>query len=215
MKNVDFCTFGVKLGMTQILDKLGNLVPVTIVGQPKPCVVTRVTTELNSQQKLIIQIGCYSDFRANKPMIGNFRKQSLPVLRYLHEFQTYKNNKYQVGQSLDLKELDQQLVQVSAYSIGKGFAGYQKKHKFSRGAMSHGSKSHRRPGSIGAGTTPGRVFPGVKMAGHLGSSRSSIKNLFVVKVDLTNNLFLLKGSVPGKCGNLLLVSLKNTDYFLD
>nr|UNJ15593.1 ribosomal protein L3 [Cyanidiaceae sp.] len=208
MKNVDFCTFGVKLGMTQILDNFGNLTPVTVVSQPKPCVVTKVTTGLNSQQRFVIQIGCYSDFRANKPTIGYFKKQSVPILRYLHEFQTHQNNEYQVGQSLDLKELDQQLVQVSAYTIGKGFAGYQKRHKFSRGAMSHGSKNHKRPGSIGAGTTPGRVFPGLKMAGHLGFSRRSIKNLFVVKVDLTNKLFLLKGSVPGKRGNLLLISLK-------
>ena len=119
-------------------------------------------------------------------------------------------SEYELGQTLTVELFsDGQLIDVSGNSIGRGFAGYQKRHNFKRGPMSHGSKNHRLPGSTGAGTTPGRVYPGKRMAGRKGGSRVTVRKLTVVKTDLENNLILVKGAVPGKPGTVLSISPAN------
>jgi large subunit ribosomal protein L3 len=142
----------------------------------------------------------------NKPQIGHLEKVGVPLLRYLHEYKVSDTNELTLGQNLGVDIFEAgNLVDVTGKSIGKGFAGLQKRHNFGRGPMTHGSKNHRAPGSIGAGTTPGRVYPGKKMAGQLGAKQVTIKKLKVLIVDAENNLIIVKGAVPGKPGNLISI----------
>ena len=133
-------------------------------------------------------------------------KVGAPLLRYLHEYKISDTSELSLGQTSGVDIFSAgSVVDVSGKSIGKGFAGLQKRHNFGRGPMTHGSKNHRAPGSIGAGTTPGRVYPGKKMAGQLGAKQVTIKKLKVLIVDAENNLIILKGAVPGKPGNLISI----------
>ena len=135
---------------------------------------------------------------------------SIVPLKYLKEYPIDNVEDFTLGQIIDVQNFKEgQFVDITGKSIGKGFAGNQKRHHFTRGPMSHGSKNHRAPGSIGQGTTPGRVYPGKKMAGHLGASTVTIKKLKILKVDTKQNLLILKGSVPGKPGNLLSIRPTN------
>ena len=128
------------------------------------------------------------------------------MLRHLREYRLADVESFTLGQELKADILAVgQIVDVAGTSIGKGFAGYQKRHNFARGPMSHGSKNHREPGSIGPGTTPGRVYPGKRMAGHLGNARITVKKLTVVRIDTDRNLILVKGAVPGKSGALVSI----------
>jgi large subunit ribosomal protein L3 len=138
------------------------------------------------------------------------KKSEAAPLRHLQEFRVDSTDAWQLGQEIkpDIFAVGQ-IVDVVGTSIGRGFAGWQKRHNFKRGPMSHGSKNHREPGSTGAGTTPGRVFPGKRMAGRMGGQRVTIKKLEVVKVDADRNLILIKGSVPGKPGALLRIVPEN------
>jgi large subunit ribosomal protein L3 len=195
---------GNKIGMTQIIDELGNFVPVTIL-RAGPCTVTQIKTE-ETDGYSAVQLG-YAQVSSkvlNKPQIGHLEKVGAPLLRYLHEYKVSDTNEFSLGQNfgVDIFETGD-LVDVTGKSIGKGFAGLQKRHNFGRGPMTHGSKNHRAPGSIGAGTTPGRVYPGKKMAGQLGAKQVTIKKLKVLIVDVENNLIIVKGAVPGKPGNLV------------
>ena len=137
--------------------------------------------------------------------LGHLSKSNLQPLRYLKEFPIDENiQNFSVGQVLKVNFFSNgQLVNISGKSIGKGFSGLQKRYKFSRGPMTHGSKNHRAPGSIGMGTTPGRVLPGKKMAGQLGNKITTIKKLKIGQINSDENLLIIKGSVPGKPGNLL------------
>jgi large subunit ribosomal protein L3 len=195
---------GTKLGMTQIFDEAGVAIPVTVV-QAGPCVVTQIKTS-PTDGYAAIQVG-YKEVKEkalNKPSLGHLKKSSAPALRHLREYHTNSPNDYSLGQEIKADIFSAgQIVDVSGTSIGRGFAGNQKRNNFGRGPMSHGSKNHRAPGSIGAGTTPGRVYPGKRMAGRLGGSRVTIKKLTVVQVDPERNLLLIKGAVPGKPGALL------------
>nr|YP_009396642.1 ribosomal protein L3 [Vertebrata australis]ARW65828.1 ribosomal protein L3 [Vertebrata australis] len=195
---------GRKIGMTQLFDNKGFVIPVTLL-QVGPCTITNIKKE-NTYTK--IQIG-YEEVNPNKltkPMIGHFAKNNLPCFKYLKEYKIHNNEKLNIGEIIKIEKIEQEkLVNISGVSIGKGFSGYHKRHKFSRGPMSHGSKNHREPGSIGAGTTPGRVFPGKKMAGRMGNRKVNIKNLKVIKTDKTNNILIIKGSVPGKKGNIVYI----------
>jgi large subunit ribosomal protein L3 len=139
---------------------------------------------------------------------GHLRKAGVTeLLRYLREFRVDQPEAYQLGQKITVEIFSPgQLLDVAGTSIGRGFAGYQKRHHFGRGPMSHGSKNHRRPGSIGAGTRPGRVFPGLRMAGRMGGRRVTIRKLELVKVDPERNLLVIKGSVPGVEGGLLEIT---------
>ena len=195
---------GTKLGMTQIFDEAGTAIPVTVI-QAGPCTVTQIKTK-DTDGYSAIQVG-YDEVKEkalNKPLLGHLAKSSVSPLRHLNEYRHEGVSDYSLGQEISADIFSAgQLVDVSGKSIGRGFAGNQKRHNFGRGPMSHGSKNHRAPGSIGAGTTPGRVYPGKKMAGRLGGKRVTIRKLTVVRVDTERNLLLIKGAVPGKAGSLL------------
>ena len=201
---------GTKLGMTQVFDDSGNAVPVTVI-QAGPCVVTQVKTQ-QTDGYCAVQIGYreVAEKALNKPELGHLKKSDAPNLRHLREYRVDDSSSFELGQTLaaDIFEAGQ-LVDVSGKSIGKGFSGNQKRHNFRRGPMTHGSKNHRLPGSIGPGTTPGRVYPGKKMAGQLGNVQVTVRKLSIVKVDSERNVLLVKGSVPGKPGALLNIAPAN------
>ncbi|MBD2427142.1 50S ribosomal protein L3 [Phormidium sp. FACHB-1136] len=198
---------GKKLGMTQIFDDAGNAVPVTVV-QAGPCVVTQVKTP-DTDGYAAIQVGFdeVAEKALNKPELGHLAKSGSAPLRHLKEYRVDAADGYELGQAITAESFAAgQLVDVTGKSIGRGFAGYQKRHNFRRGPMAHGSKNHRLPGSTGAGTTPGRVYPGKRMAGQLGNTQVTVRKLEVVRVDNERNLLLIKGAVPGKPGALLSVA---------
>nr|YP_010986151.1 ribosomal protein L3 [Polyopes affinis]WOL37069.1 ribosomal protein L3 [Polyopes affinis] len=200
---------GTKIGMTQIFDDQGIAIPVTIL-QLGPCIVTQVKNIKTDGYKAI-QIG-YKEIKANKltkAVIGHLRKSSIPPLKYLCEYRVESTDNIKVGQIINIDKFKiGHLIKVSGISIGKGFTGYQKRHHFSRGPMSHGSKNHRQPGSIGAGTTPGRVFPGKRMAGRMGGNKVTIKNLRIIDINTDHNILIVKGAVPGKVGNIISINSK-------
>jgi len=197
---------GNKIGMTQIFEESGNIIPVTIL-KVGPCVVTQIKT-IEKDGYDAIQVG-YSNIPSkslNQPQFGHLQKSNIQPLKYLKEFRVAKNHDFEIGQILTVDRLSPgQLVNIQGKTIGKGFAGLQKRHNFTRGPMTHGSKNHRSPGSIGMGTTPGRVLPGKKMAGQLGNKVTTIKKLKVIQFNLQENILVIKGSVPGKPGNLLSI----------
>lgn len=197
---------GNKIGMTQIFDESGNIIPVTIL-KVGPCVVTQIKTIAKDGYNAI-QIG-YSNVLSkslNQPQLGHLQKSNIQPLKYLKEFRVRNDHDFEIGQVLTVDRLSPgQCVNIQGKTIGKGFAGLQKRHNFTRGPMTHGSKNHRAPGSIGMGTTPGRVLPGKKMAGQLGNKIITIKKLKVIQFNLQENILVIKGAVPGKPGNLLSI----------
>jgi large subunit ribosomal protein L3 len=197
---------GNKIGMTQIFDESGNIVPVTIL-KVGPCVVTQVKSTLKDGYNSIqIGYGNVSSKLLNQPKLGHLQKSNIQPLRYLKEFRLNNIDEFELGQVLKVDTFSAgQLVNIRGKSIGKGFSGLQKRHNFTRGPMTHGSKNHRLPGSIGMGTTPGRVLPGKKMAGQLGNKMITVKKLKVIQTNADENILVVKGSVPGKPGNLLSI----------
>jgi large subunit ribosomal protein L3 len=203
---------GNKIGMTQVFDENGNIIPVTII-KLGPCFVTQIkSTETCGYNA--IQLG-YSEVSANsrkltKPNLGHFSKNNLPPFRHLKEYQVTEPTNYEVGQeiTIDIFEVGQD-VNISGLTIGKGFAGNIKRNNHNCGPMSHGSKNHRLLGSNGAGTTPGRVFPGKKMAGRMGGTQTTVQGLEIIDIDNNENLLVVKGSVPGKTGNLVSVKINS------
>ena len=196
---------GNKIGMTQIFDESGNIIPVTIL-KVGPCIVTQIKTkEKDGYDSVQIGYGNVSNKSLTQPEFGHLQKSNLQPLKYLKEFRIKDANlKFQIGQILDVDSfVPGQFIKIQGKSLGKGFSGLQKRHNFTRGPMTHGSKNHRAPGSIGMGTTPGRVLPGKKMAGQLGNKLITIKNLKIIQIDSDENILVIKGSVPGKAGNLL------------
>jgi len=194
--------------MTQLFNDKGSAIPVTIL-KVGPCTITQIKTEAKHGYDAI-QIG-YQETNPNrltKAQVGHLQKSNINALKYLCEYKCTSNisKNLKLGDTLDIKEFKiGHFINISGQSIGKGFSGYQKRHKFSRGPMSHGSKNHRQPGSIGAGTTPGRVFPGKKMAGRMGHKQVTIKNLQIIDINTNKNIMIIKGSVPGKAGNLIYI----------
>jgi len=197
---------GNKIGMTQIFDKLGNIIPVTIL-KVGPCVVTQVKTKSkDGYDSIQIGYGNVSSKALTQPELGHLQKSKIKPLKYLKEFKITEGDEFSIGQVLNVDSFSPgQLVNIRGKSIGKGFAGLQKRHNFTRGPMTHGSKNHRAPGSIGMGTTPGRVLPGKKMAGQLGNKITTVKKLKIIQINLEENVLVIKGSVPGKPGNLLSI----------
>ena len=199
---------GNKIGMTQIFDEFGNIIPVTIL-KIGPCVITQIKTILNDGYNAI-QIG-YENVPSKyltQPQLGHLQKSNIQPLKYLKEFRVNNPEDFKVGQTLNVDSLSvNQLINVTGKTNGKGFSGLQKRHNFTRGPMTHGSKNHRAPGSIGMGTSPGRVLPGKKMAGQLGNKITNIKKLKVIQIDSNENILIVKGSVPGKPGNLITISI--------
>jgi large subunit ribosomal protein L3 len=197
---------GNKIGMTQIFDESGNIIPVTIL-KVGPCVVTQVKTQSkDGYDSIQIGYGNVSSKTLTQPELGHLQKSNIQPLKYLKEFRVNETDKFEIGQVLDVESFSPgQLVNIRGKSIGKGFSGLQKRHNFARGPMTHGSKNHREPGSIGMGTTPGRVLPGKKMAGQLGNKITTVKKLKVIQINSEENILVIKGSVPGKPGNLLSI----------
>jgi large subunit ribosomal protein L3 len=197
---------GNKIGMTQIFDEFGNIIPVTIL-KVGPCVVTQVKTRLkDGYDSIQIGYGNVASKSLTQPELGHLQKSNIQPLKYLKEFKVNEIDEFKIGQVLNVDSFSPgQLVNIRGKSIGKGFSGLQKRHNFTRGPMTHGSKNHRAPGSIGMGTTPGRVLPGKKMAGQLGNKITTIKKLKVVQINSEENILVIKGSVPGKPGNLLSI----------
>jgi len=200
---------GNKIGMTQIFDTKGNVIPVTII-KGGPCIVTQIKSIENSGYNAV-QLG-YLEISANaktltKPQLGHFNKVNLPPFKYLKEYKITETQSFEIGQkfTVELFKVGEK-VNITGFTIGKGNAGNVKRNNFNCGAMSHGSKHHRLQGSIGSGTTPGRVFPGKKMPGRLGVEKKTISGLEVIDVDIKENLIVIKGSIPGKSGNLISIN---------
>lgn len=197
---------GRKIGMTQIFDDKEELIPVTVI-EAGPCLVTQVKDSERDGYRAV-QIG-FEDAKkkqVNKPMEGHFERNGLTPQRHLAEFVMSEKDEYEVGQSLDVSLFtEEKAADVVGTSKGKGSQGVVKRWGFSGGPSGHGSMFHRRTGSVGAGTDPGRVWKGQRMPGRMGGGRLTAKNLSIVKVDPEENLIYLKGSVPGSRGGLVLV----------
>ena len=195
-----------KVGMTQIFNENGSLIPVTVL-QATPNVVTQVKTVENDGYAAVqVGFGEIRDVLVNKPRKGHFAKAGVANKRFLREFKFENAAEYTVGQEIKadiFAEGDK--IDVTGISKGKGFQGAIKRFGLSRGPMKHGSKYHRHAGSNGPATTPGRVFKGKHMPGQMGNVKVTVQNLEVVKVDVTNNLLLVKGAVPGPKKALLVL----------
>jgi len=194
---------GRKVGVTQVFQGDGTMVAVSVLAI-EPNTVTRLRTDARDGYTAV-QLGTEESKRLNKPDAGQLK--DLPQVAKIREFRVESVDDYEVGQKIAIADVfaDGDLVNVTGVSKGKGFAGHIKRHHFHRGPKSHGSDHHREPGSIGPGTTPGRVYKGVKMAGHMGDETATIKKLRVVRADSERNLLLVKGSLPGPRGSLILV----------
>jgi large subunit ribosomal protein L3 len=194
---------GRKVGVTQVFQGDGTMVAVSVLAI-EPNTVTRLRTD-ERDGYTAVQLGTEESKRLNKPDAGQLK--DLPKVAKIREFRVDSVDEFEVGQKIAIADLfaDGDLVDVTGVSKGKGFAGHIKRHHFHRGPKSHGSDHHREPGSIGPGTTPGRVYKGMKMAGHMGDERATIKKLRVVRADSDRNLLLIKGSLPGPRGSLILV----------
>ena len=197
---------GTKVGMTQVYDSKGVLHPVTVI-QAGPCTVTQVKNN-DSDGYSALQVG-FNEVKAkklNKPELKHLEKNNLKPQLHLREFRVEEKDLKNVGDVLDVTVFNEgDAIDVVGKSIGKGFMGSVARWNFARGPMTHGSKNHRLPGSIGAGTTPSRVYKGKKMAGRKGAKRITVKNLTVLRVDKERNLLLVTGSVPGSEGGLLII----------
>ena len=197
---------GRKVGMTQIFDEEGKVIPVTAI-EVGPCTVTQIkTVEQDGYTAVQLGFGEVKERKLNKPELGHLSKNKLAPKKYLREFRLDSVEGMKVGDELkaDVFAVGDK-VDVQGTSKGKGFQGVIKRHGQSRGPMGHGSMYHRRPGSMGSTSTPGRVFPGKNLPGHMGVETVTIQNLEVVKVDLDKNVILVKGSVPGTKGAILKV----------
>ena len=213
VKNMTLGVIGKKLGMTQIFDEHGLAIPVTVI-KVDETVVTQVKT-VETDGYNAIQVGTIpaKEKHLTKAQLGHFKKNNLSNYRHLQEFRVDNPQDYKVGDKIELSVLENvEKVDVTGKSIGKGFQGTVKRWNFGRGPMAHGSKNHREPGSIGAGTTPSRVIKGKRMAGNMGNERVTITKLKVVKVDSANNLVLVKGSVPGCEGRLVTLVPTRTKW---
>ncbi len=193
---------GRKVGMTQVFQEDGTMIPVSVVAI-EPNTVTRLRTP-ERDGYTAVALGVEPSAKLNRPRSGQLR--DLPKVAVIREFRVDDAAPFEVGQTLDVGLFAAgDLVHVSGTSKGKGFAGTIKRHNFHRGPKTHGSDHHREPGSIGPGTTPGRVYRGSRMAGHMGDERVTVKKLQVVRTDPARNLLLVRGSVPGAPNALLLV----------
>ena len=198
---------GTKLGMTQVFDETGQVVPVTVV-QAGPCVVTAVRTPDNDGYSAVqIGFGEIDPRKVTKPVAGLFEKAGVTPRRYVAEIRTENASEYELGQEVTASLFEAgQYVDVTGKSKGKGTAGVMKRHGFRGLSSSHGTqRKHRAPGSIGGCATPGRVFKGLRMAGRMGAQRTTVQSLTVHAVDNDKNLLLIKGAVPGPRGGLVMV----------
>lgn len=197
---------GKKIGMTQIFNEEGKVIPVTVI-EAGPCVVSQVKTEeTDGYNSIQLGFGAIKESKINKPERGHFTKANIAPARYLREFRVDSIEDVKVGDELKADIfMAGDKIDIQGTSKGKGFQGVIKRHGQHRGPMGHGSMYHRRPGSMGSTSTPGRVFKGKKLPGHMGAETVTIQNLEVIKVDLDKNIILVKGSVPGAKGSILKI----------
>jgi large subunit ribosomal protein L3 len=195
---------GRKVGMTQVFQDDGTMVAVSVLAV-EPNTVTRLRT-LERDGYTAVQLGTDVVARLSRPEAGQLG-DGLPKVATIREFRVDEIDAYEVGQTVSIGDLFNagDLVDVVGVSKGKGFAGQIKRHNFHRGPKTHGSDHHREPGSIGPGTTPGRVYKGMKMAGHMGDDRVTVKKVRIVRTDTERNLLLVNGSLPGSRNSLILV----------
>ncbi len=205
MKNM----LGRKVGMTQIFLENGTVVPVSVVEAGPLFVVQKKTVEKDGYNAIQVGFGDVKERRVIKPLKGHFDKANVAYRKFLREFHVENPDDYEIGQEIKVDVFAEgDMIDVTGTSKGKGTAGVIKRHGFGRGRETHGSKFHRMPGGMSAGTYPGRVFKGHRMAGRMGNERVTVQNLEVVRVDADKNLILIKGAIPGpKKG---LVSIKPT-----
>ncbi len=190
--------YGTKIGMTQIFDENGVAIPVTAIEAKPLTVVAKKTMDKDGYNAIVVSFGEIKEKNANKPHRGVFAKAGVETQRYLREIKVENVDEYEIGSKITVDAFTtEDNVDVQGTSKGKGFQGVIKRHGQHRGPMGHGSMYHRRPGSMGSTTTPGRVFKGKKLPGHMGSQTSTILNLDVVKIDTDKNVILVKGSIPG------------------
>ena len=204
---------GKKVGMTQIFDEQGLAIPVTVIKVDETVVTQVKTVETDGYNAIQVGTVAAKEKHLTKAQLGHFKKNNLSNYRHLQEFRVENPQDYKVGDKVELSVLENvEKVDVTGKSIGKGFQGTVKRWNFGRGPMAHGSKNHREPGSIGAGTTPSRVIKGKRMAGNMGNERVTITKLKLVKVDSANGLVLVKGSVPGCEGRLVTIDPTRTKW---
>ncbi|MFD3744442.1 50S ribosomal protein L3 [Nocardia sp. FBN12] len=198
---------GTKLGMTQVFDEKNRVVPVTVI-KAGPNVVTQIrTVERDGYSAVQIAFGAIDPRKVNKPTSGQFAKAGVTPRRHVTEIRVADASTFEIGQELSADVFEEgTYVDVTGISKGKGFAGTMKRHGFKGQGASHGAQAvHRRPGSIGGCATPGRVFKGMRMSGRMGNDRVTTQNLSVHKVDAENGLLLVKGAIPGRKGNIVIV----------
>ena len=197
---------GKKVGMTSIYSEDGQQFPATVI-EAGPCYVSQVKTDENDGYNAV-QIGYVFDKKANKPKVNHFKKNNCDPMRYSKEFRIEKNEEFKLGEKIDLNIFSLgEFVSVTGTSKGKGFAGVMKRHGFGGGRASHGKNSvMRKPGSVGAGADPSRIWKGKKMPGRYGGDQVTVKNLEVIKIDIENNLLFIKGAVPGSNNNLVSIT---------
>ncbi|MFC9993566.1 MULTISPECIES: 50S ribosomal protein L3 [Nocardia] len=198
---------GTKLGMTQVFDEKNRVVPVTVV-KAGPNVVTQIrTVERDGYSAVQVAFGAIDPRKVNKPVSGQFAKAGVTPRRHIAELRVADASAFEVGQEINADAFEEgSYVDVTGTSKGKGFAGTMKRHGFRGQGASHGAQAvHRRPGSIGGCSTPGRVFKGMRMSGRMGNDRVTTQNLSVHKVDAENGLLLIKGAIPGRTGGIVIV----------
>ena len=202
---------GKKLGMTGLFTSDGRHITVTVI-QAGPCVVTQIKrAETDGYGALQLGFGAKKSNRVNKPMRGHLKKSGDRLFEILREFRVENPDEYEIGQEITLDQFAVgELVHVTGTTKGRGFAGTIKRHGFSRGPMSHGSKSVRIPGSIGCSATPSKVIKGKKMPGHYGNARQTTKNLEIVDIREDQHLLMIKGAVPGSKSSLVMI--QKSDY---
>lgn len=190
--------FGKKIGMTQVFKEDGSVVPVTVVEAGPLVVVQKKTMDKDGYNAIQVGYENVKAHRVNKPSKGHFDKANVEYKRYLREVIVENPDEFQIGQEIKVDIFEAgDMVDVTGISKGKGTQGVIKRHGFGRGRETHGSKFHRAPGGMSAGTYPGRVFKGHKMAGRMGNEKVTIQKLEIVRVDADNNLILIKGAIPG------------------
>ncbi len=199
---------GRKVGMTQIFDEKGLVIPVTVI-EAGPCPVVQIkTVETDGYDAVQLGFGSVKENNVNKPDNGHFKKAGVKAVKHLREFRACPEclAEVKVGDEIKVDAFEAgEKIDVQGITKGKGFQGVIKRHGQSRGPMGHGSMYHRRPGSMGSTSTPGRVFKGKKLPGHMGVEKVTVQNLEIVKVDLDKNAILIKGSVPGNKGSILKI----------
>lgn len=201
---------GTKIGMTQIFNENGLAIPVTVV-QAGPCtVIQKKTVDTDGYGAVKVGFADANEKRLNKPDKGQFSKIKVAPKKYVREFRADDFDKYEVGQEIKVADMFEngEKIDVTGISKGKGFAGVMKRYGHKTGPLTHGSMYHRRVGSMGANTSPARVFKGKKLPGHMGVDKVTVQNLDIVRVDAERNLLLIKGAVPGAKGGLVII--KNT-----